>query len=433
MLRSSLSVLRSSLARPVDSASLVVFRVGFGCLAVVASVRFVALGWVELLLLQPTLHFPWIPGLLVPPAPVLYGLFGVQAGSGLLIAWGRGTRPALVAWLFSFGVVELLDKTLYLNHYVLFTLLGAWLLVSPVHRLRLHGGAPLAAGWLWLLRAQVASVYIWAGLAKLNGDWLLRGEPLHTWLSARRDLPGIGSLLAMPDVALAMSWTGAVYDLAIPLLLLTPRTRSVALAAVVGFHLSVGLLFPIGIFPALMVLSATLLCAPGWPRRWGGAVVRWEQPVTRAPAAAPWVVAVGLIVLVPARGLLHSGDINWTERGYRFSWRVMLNEKTGMVEYRVVEPATGRTWRASPSAELTPLQHQHMRTQPDMIRDHALHLAAQHSAEGRQVAVYADSFASLNGRPTQRLLRPDVDLTLSLPELWAAGWVVPLEAGGPRP
>ena len=187
------------------------------------------------------------------------------------------------------------------------------------------------------------------------------------------------------------------------------------------------MLFPIGIFPLLMMVSATLFCRPDWPRRWGGGGVEPGAAVVRAPRGLPWILAVALMWLIPGRFLLFDTDVNWTGRGYRFAWRVMLTEKTGMVDYRVVDQDTGRIWRTTPTPDLTPLQHQHMRTQPDMIRDYALHLARRHEAEGRRVAVYAESYASLNGRPAQRLLRPDVDLTKPLDVLWGAGWVLPLE------
>jgi vitamin K-dependent gamma-carboxylase len=134
---------------------------------------------------------------------------------------------------------------------------------------------------------------------------------------------------------------------------------------------------------------------------------------------------ITLLTLFPGRGLLRGEDVAWTERGHRLAWRVMLIEKTGLVVYRVVEPKTGRVWRVSPAEGLTALQHKQLRTQPDLIRDYAIQLKAQHAAEGRDVVVTADAWASLNGRPAQRLLRADLNLTQPLRALDEAGWILP--------
>ena len=42
------------------------------------------------------------------------------------------------------------------------------------------------------------------------------------------------------------------------------------------------------------------------------------------------------------------------------------------------------------------------------------------------MAVYADAWVSLNGRPSQRILRDDLDLTLPLSELDRRGFILPL-------
>ncbi|MGD8859286.1 MAG: HTTM domain-containing protein [Myxococcales bacterium] len=431
----ALLALRRQLARPVDPAGFVAFRVGFGLLASFAALRFVALGWVQELLLAPRFHFAWLPGLEVPSAPVLYGLFAAQALAGLGIALGRWPRLWLLVWLGAFGYVELLDKALYLNHYVLLTLLGLWLLVSPVHRVGLRDGSALPAWSLLLLRVQIATVYTWAGLAKLNSDWLLRAEPLRTWLQARVDVPLLGPLLAHDGTAFAMAWAGAAYDLSIPWLLMHRRTRALGFALVAGFHCAVGLIFPIGIFPAAMILGATLFFDPAWPRRVlalpPGPGLRSRAPVAPAPALA-FVAVVAALALFPARFVLWGTQPSWSEHGHRFAWRVLLNEKTGLVDFRVVDGNTGRRYRVLPGRELTRLQHEQMRTQPDMIRDYALHLAERFGSEGGLVAVYADAWASLNGRPAQRLLRADVDLTRPLPELQAAGWILPMASDPTR-
>lgn len=414
--------LQAQLSERVDPAGWVLFRVGFGLLAAGGAARFVWKGWVQELLLDPSFHFAWVPWAKVPSPAVLYGLFALQFLTGLGIAWGRGTRIFLTLWLLSFGYVELLDKALYLNHYVLFTLMGVGLLLAPPQRL---DGPGLPRWSQWGMRALVLSVYLWAGLAKLNTDWLLHAQPLQIWLSARAGLPGIGPLLALPETAFVMSWGGALYDLSIGFLLLHPRSRTLGVVLLVGFHATVGLLFPIGLFPWLMVLGASVLLAPSWPRRWmkGWTKGSDPSPLQRWPALL-WVGAITLLFLFPARGLFTPGNTAWTERGYRLSWKVMLNEKTGLVEYRVVQE--GRTWHVYPAQELGPVQYAQLRTQPDLIRDYALHLEARH---GPKTQVYADAWASLNGHPTQRLIDPDVDLTQPLADLDAAAWILPLEPG----
>jgi len=298
---------REALGAPVDPASLVVFRVGFGVLAAGAAARFVALGWVEALYLAPGFHFAWADWARAPAAPLMYGLFAAQLVAGVGIALGWRVKICLTAWLLTFGYVELLDKALYLNHYVLFTLLGLTLLLSPTARWDRPGRT-----WaLWLLRLQVGLVYLWAGLCKLNADWLLRAEPLSTWLGARAELPLVGPLLAEPAAAFGMSWGGAAYDLSAPFLLLHPRTRPLGMLLVVGFHVTVGLLFPLGVFPWVMVLGATLLLDPGWPRGWlarlrsspvgddRARVGHERAPLSRA-ATAVWVALALSLALFPA-------------------------------------------------------------------------------------------------------------------------------------
>ncbi|MCB9764077.1 MAG: HTTM domain-containing protein [Alphaproteobacteria bacterium] len=398
-----------------------------GLLWALAAARFVAYGWVEALYLEPAWHFAWVPWAVVPPAPALYGLFGVMAVAGLTLAAGVRPRLSAAAFLLAFGYVELLDKALYLNHYVLVTLLAATFVALPA-----PGPGFTQPRWaLWLLRVEVGAVYVWAGVAKLNPDWLLRGEPLRTWLAARVDLPGVGPLLAAPEAALAMSWAGAAYDLSVPFALSWARTRPWAYACVIAFHVTTWLLFPIGIFPWLMIAASTIFFPPQWPRRFREAPpadLSERLPLTMPATSAFWAVVL-LLALAPGRGALTPMATNWSEEGFRFAWRVMLIEKTGQVDFRVVERDTGRTWMEHPADGLTALQHKQMRTQPDLIRQYARHLAAQYAVRGLDVAVYADAWASLNGRPSQRLLRPDVDLTLPDGALEAAGWIVPLEEG----
>ena len=64
-----------------------------------------------------------------------------------------------------------------------------------------------------------------------------------------------------------------------------------------------------------------------------------------------------------------------------------------------------------------------MAQDPFMVRDLARHIAEVLRAQGlSRVSVRAESYASLNGRATQRLIDPDVDLAGPLPP----DWIVPL-------
>ena len=89
-------------------------------------------------------------------------------------------------------------------------------------------------GWVWLLRFQVGVVYAFAGLAKLQADWLVRALPLRLWLPARADLPLVGRLLGVAATAHVLAIAGAAFDCSIVPLLLWRRTRPVAVARAGG-------------------------------------------------------------------------------------------------------------------------------------------------------------------------------------------------------
>src|SRR5690606_28941019 len=126
----------------------------------------------------------------------------------------------------------------------------------------------VARGWIWLVRFQAGVVYTSAGIAKLQGDWLLRAEPLRLWLPPRTDLPLVGPWLDDVWTAHVLSIAGAAFDCSIVVLLLGRRPRPWAWAALVGFHVCTWLMFPIGVFPWLMVGVSTVFFAPDWPARW---------------------------------------------------------------------------------------------------------------------------------------------------------------------
>lgn len=431
--------LAAGLAQPVDIGPLVVLRVAFGLLMSAGAVRFMARGWIQQLYVLPRFHFTYYGFDWVRPLPEagLWAVFVLMAGLGVCIALGLAYRPAMAAFFVLFTYIELLDKTTYLNHYYFVSVLSLLLLFLPLNgryaldnRLGLARLRPTVPAWMvWAVRGQLVLVYFFAGLAKLNGDWLLAAQPMTIWLHARTGTPLIGRLFDYAGVAYAMSWAGAFFDLTIGLWLSWRPTRLPAYLAVIVFHTLTGILFNIGLFPWIMI-GCTLVFFD-WklpaPRRWN---FQFHTPGDKQSGigsstynpAPLFIIALLLTqLLLPLRHWLYPGDVNWTEEGGRFAWRVMIVEKTGQATFTVRDKATGAESVVFPLDYLTDLQEKQMVFQPDMIVQFAHYLAEQFPGD---VEVRARVYVSWNGRPSRLLVDPTVDLLTTSAGPRAKPWIL---------
>ena len=455
--------LEALLFEPRDAAALAAFRVLFGVVMAVSTARFLAYGWVEELYVAPRFLFTyWGFGWVRPlPGPAMVGLHVALLVASVCVAAGLWYRVAIAAFALGFTYLQLLDVTNYLNHYYLVTLLG-WLLVAlPLGRVfsvdawRKPGAAltHLPAWMTYLLRLQVGIVYVFAGLAKANGDWLFHAQPLNLWLSARTHVPLVGPLLDEPATAYAMSWAGFLFDTWVVAFLSWRPPRLWAYAVVLAFHAATQLLFPIGMFPTIMVTSALVFFPATYPRdvaawvRRQAARLRLMQMATAEPPSSlrclplptpprrrALVVALAAFAAVqialPLRTHLYGGNVLWHEQGMRFSWRVMLREKNGAVSY-VVETGT-RTFHVSPREYLTDRQLRDFSGQPDLILQLAHRIAADYRARGHgDVRVHGEALVSLNGRPAAPLIDPAVDLAQTRDGLAPYSWVLPAPSSDP--
>jgi hypothetical protein len=436
----TLNYLKEKCSQPVNIAPIAVFRIIFGTVMLCAVIRFVLKGWVEELYIKPVFYFTYYGFEWVKPlgATGMYVLFAAMAISYLFVLLGYYYRIASITAFLTFTYVELIDKTNYLNHYYFVSLVSFLLIFIPAHkyfsvdviRKPLIKITEVPQWMLAALKFQLAIVYIYAGLAKLNYDWLFRAMPLKIWLPANSDLPLIGSFMSYEWVAYFFSWFGALYDLFIVFFLLNKKTRTLAYGVVIVFHIMTKLLFPIGMFPYVMIFCTLLFFPEHFHKKVIAFFSRWNiSPATKITSAIEKIITTPLALkrnqfilgiftvyfilqlLIPWRYLLYPGNLFWTEQGYRFSWRVMLMEKAGTAFFYVKNPETGRESEVMNADYLTKNQEKMMATQPDMLVQFAHFLKQEYALKGiKNAQVRVESYVTLNGSGSRLFLDSAVDL-----------------------
>ncbi len=432
------------------AAPLAAFRFFFGLLMAISLIRFAAHGWIEKLYILPQYHFSYYGFSWVQPlGEWTYLLFVLCFLSSIAVMIGYKYRLAIISFFLSFCYIELMDKTTYLNHYYFISVVAFIFIFLPAssyfsvdsyrnERLRYE----YIPRWcIDALKLMVGIVYFYAGVAKLNNDWMLEALPLKIWLPGSYDLPLIGSLLEQTWVHYSFSWLGMLYDVSIPFLLLYKPTRRLAFVGVIIFHIMTRVLFPIGMFPFIMIFAALIFFdAPTheWILRKLSKLGRFsidvfnngKHMVHSAMSWSVWRVRVLCIffvvqLLLPWRYLCYPGHLFWTEEGYRFSWRVMLMEKTAYAQFKVKNGKTQEQFYVDNRDFLSSFQEKQMAMQPDMILEYAHYLGDHFSEQGHQhVEVYVDSYASLNGRINQPFIDPNVDLYQEQESFFSKDWIL---------
>lgn len=431
-----------SLWQPASPAPLTTLRIVTGLVMLVGTLRFWSLGWIETNLLAAQLQFKyagfeWVQ--MPEPDWLIYVVFGgmVLASLGVML----GYRYRLSAWLLwgSFTYVELLDLTWYLNHYYFISLLLLLLALLPAHRhlsldVRLGRVQPLSSlpGWMVALpRWQMGILYVYAGMAKIQPDWLLDALPMRLWLPAHSSEPVLGPLFAWTYTPWLFSWAGMLYDCTIPFWLSWRKSRPWAYLTVIVFHALTGWLFQIGMFPVVMIAITLVFFDANthlhWQKRLFGSWAAEQGAAFRV--AQPWVLLTGLYLafqlLFPWRFVLYPGNFFWTEAGYRFGWRVMLMEKAGTATFYLTRADNGREGLVDNAEFLLPHQEKQMAMQPDLIVQYAHWLQQHYKKAGMPIQkVRAEVYVTLQGQPSSLYFDPQLNL-LELNHRDFPAWLYP--------
>jgi hypothetical protein len=443
--------MKQYLAKTTSAAPLAVFRIALGLLLFASIIRFWAKGWIEELYIKPSFFFSFYGFEFVKPlGPYTYLLFIICGACALLVALGLFYRAAAAGLFLSFTYIELMDKSAYLNHYYFISMICLLMIFLPANAffsMDANRKKELRAEQipLWTidsLKIFVAMLYIFAGLAKVNSDWLLEAQPLRIWLPAKNDLPLIGPFMNYLWVAYFFSWFGCLYDLTIPFFLSKKTTRPFAYLAVVVFHVLTSILFPIGMFPFIMIATALIFFSADFHCgviTWIRSFLKTDEVASTVPHAyryskvattfvQSFLVLFFIVQLsLPLRYMLYPGELFWTEEGYRFSWRVMLMEKAGYTQF-TVKDRSGKYAVVDNAQFLTPLQEKMMSTQPDMILQFA-HILRDHYSEKAwdSPSVFVESYVSINGRLSKPFINSLTDLASERESFSHKPWILPFD------
>jgi hypothetical protein len=437
----AISKIRSYLSKETSIAPLVFFRIAFGAMMFLSLARFVSKGWIDALYIQPKFFFTFYGFEWIKPldATGMYAVFAVMMLCTLFIASGFLYRISALLFFLLFTYVELIDKSNYLNHYYFISIISFLMVLLPANKSysldRLMGltkPSNEVPRWTILtLQLQMAMVYFFAGLAKINADWLFHAMPLQIWLPSKAEIPIIGSMLDERIIAYLFSWCGMIFDISIAFFLFNRRTVWYAYAVVIIFHILTAILFPgIGMFPFIMIVCASIFLPAGFHERLIKSTVPSPRPTVKTKPqifkyAIPVIVIHFLIqVALPLRYAFYPDKLFYTEQGYRFSWRVMLMEKAGLTFFHVKDKVTGKIIEIRNSDYLTAQQEKQMSTQPDMILQFAHHLENFYSKEYSQPEVYAEAYVSVNGKGSRLLIDPKVNLAEAMDDFSPKTWIL---------
>jgi vitamin K-dependent gamma-carboxylase len=276
----------------------------------------------------PYSAFEWLP---VLPAGGMYCLAVILAIAGLTTAVGFCYRISAVTLFLAWGYFFTIEstRTYWQSHYyleLLVTFLLIWMPAARVYSLdawlaRSRKSDRCVPFWtILLLRAQLVIAYFYAGVAKINYDWILDAVPVRWFLQrpgvtgpyARILSPGhyqqFENLVHSPAFAYFLSYTGLIFDLMVGFLLLCRRTRIFAFVLMVLFHATNHFLIfdDISWFPLLGVTSALIFLDPDWPERF------WRWIRTPRISAPDWKWFAGGAILFPVVGTALGWKLNPT-------------------------------------------------------------------------------------------------------------------------
>ncbi len=415
----------SYLFKHIDNSALIVFRVIFGLLCFLESVGAIFTGWITRTMVDPKFTFTFIGFEWLQPLPdnwmyVYYAFMGVF---GLLIMMGYKYRISMIAFTIMWSCTYFMQKASYNNHYYLLILLSAIMVFQPANKyasvdakLNPNIESNSMPNWCRLVFVfQLLILYTYASIAKMYPDWIDLTVP-RLLMAGKINYPIIGTFLQNDFIPYLIAYGGILFDGLIIPLLLYKRTRKYAFFASIFFHLFNAIVFQVGIFPFLSLAFSLFFFDP---RTIKNIFLKKKDfhdtaEVTTPSYKTPLLLVLSIYFIVqialPLRHHIFEDDVLFTEEGHRLSWRMMLRSKQGVASYKIVDKKTKETQNINLDHYLSAKQKRMVSTKPDVIWQFAQHLKQDFKEKGQDISVFVDCQISVNGRPFQKLVDPNVDL-----------------------
>lgn len=436
-------VFQAKLYKPIDNASLIVFRMLFGFLMFWQIgydffSGFITRNFVKVKFTFSHIGMDWLQPL---PGNGMYWYFGVMGILALMVSVGYKYRFAIIFLTLFWAGSYFMQKTIYNNHHYLILLICFIMCFLPARNYasvdtKINPSIKRLSMPYWcsiVMILQMAIVYLYASVAKLYGGWM---DGTFSKVMLGKNAPEfIGGIYSNPLFHLFIAYAGIAFDLLIIPMLLWKRTRNLALLLSVFFHLFNSIHLRIGIFPFLALGFILFFYEPETIRK----RFLWRKPEMITENYEPGKSILTYIfipyfivqLLLPLRHHLIKGDVLWTEEGHRLSWRMMLRSRTGTTVFKVVDNKTNDTIKHQLSKDLTKTQIKKMRTKPDMIWQTAQMIKKKYVKKGKDVRVYADSKIAINRGEERQLINPNVDLAhAEWDYFWHNDWILLYDENG---
>lgn len=446
------------LNRPMDPASLGIFRCLFGMLMAIDVTQERGLSHLDWKYLDgaPVCRFPLFNFLHPLPLDWMYLVYLIMFLGSLGIMLGCFYRLSCLMFISTYWYIFFLDKTTWNNHSYLYGLIGFQLTLMDGNRYWSIDGLRKphirnAQVPLWnytLLRTQIFIVYFIAGIKKLDADWV-EGYSMsylaHHWLFDPFKL-----ILPVEIVSLlVVHGGGLVLDLSAGYLLFFDATRPYAFFFVSYFHCMNSQLFSIGMFAYTMLATSPLFCYTDWPKRFFARFPDFLKPVlpltsadTKPSTSCVYsdvqstsaehqettsvtkssklrlrhklgaiftIVYIMEQLFMPYSHFITQGYNNWTNGLYGYSWDMMVHSRSHQhVKVTYKDGKTGEIGYLNPGVFT---QSRRWKDHGDMLKQYATclnQLLPHYNITDPEL--YFDIWVSINERFQQRIFDPRVDI-----------------------